>query len=55
MTEKECLTQLEAELERERDEKVVMRREMVELCAEAVILHVSMGEIDGHNHTNESG
>ena len=55
MPEKERIAQLEAEVARERAEKAVMRTEMVELGAEAAIVHDSIGEIDGQNHTNEPG
>jgi hypothetical protein len=55
MTEKERITQLEAEVARERAKKVVMQTEMAELGAEAAIVHDSTGEIDGQHHTNEPG
>jgi hypothetical protein len=55
MTEKERMTQLKAEVARERAKKVVMRTEMAESGAEATIVPDSTGEIDGQHHTNEPG
>jgi len=49
------MTQQEAEVARERAEKVVMRTETAELGAKATIVHDSTGEIDGQHHTNEPG
>ena len=55
MTEKERMTQREAEVARERAEKVVIRTEKAELGVETTIAHDSTGEIDGQHHTNEPG
>ena len=55
MTEKERMTQREAEVARERAEKVVMRTETAEPGVEATIVHDATGEIDGQHHTNEPG
>jgi hypothetical protein len=55
MTEKERMTQREAEVARERAEKVVMMTETAELGVEAAIVHDSTGEIDGQHHTHEPG